>query len=198
MSTPTERPILMSAPMVRAILDGTKTQTRRVLKPDGKYRLDLVAPADGGPSRCPYGQPGDMLWLREAWRTTREVDFLPGSQLDGTYRLWYEADAPHQLGFGRYRHARFMPRWASRITLEVKDVRVQRLQDISEEDAIAEGLRRVGGPLGSTMWEYSDTTGGQFVAPRVAYSMLWDTIHGPGSWDANPWVWAVTFRKVKP
>lgn len=180
-----DRPILFSGAMVRALLAGTKTQTRRVVKPDGKYRLDLVAPADGGPSRCPYGAPGDRLWVRETWNT-----------FEGWAGYFYAAD-DHSFGIGadddpdhiaehavRWRPSIHMPRAVSRITLEITAVRVERLQDISEADAWAEGIP------GDLLHR------AQGWAPR-AYQFLWEQINGPGSWDANPWVWVVEFRRVE-
>lgn len=203
-----ERPILFSAPMVRAILDGAKTQTRRVVKlgapPRGcrPWRLqgndnirfpvfvaDADAPGDFGAAgsiKCPYGVPGDRLWVRETWY---------GDTLDGVV---YRADID-QLDEGQWRPSIFMPRWASRITLEITDVRVQRLQDISEEDARAEGCTgRDPEPAdeGGTIYAWK----GRSAAPdaRAHFAALWDSINGDGAWAANPWVWALTFKKVTP
>lgn len=134
------RGILFSAPMVRALLAGTKTQTRRVIKPDGRYRLDLVCPSDGGPARCPQGAPGDRLWVREAWRADVAHDALPPREIPPGSPVFMEASAlnwqggPHDGTPGKLRPGMFMPRWASRILLEVTEVRVERLQDISEAD----------------------------------------------------------------
>jgi len=190
----TDRPILFSGPMVRALLDGSKTQTRRLMKPDGKYRLDLVCPADGGPARCPYGQPGDRLWVRETfyafgrWETRYsakkgrdEWHFIDMTAECGN---WYFYDATSQPDAEKFRRssitpmwwkrpAIFMPRWASRITPEITGVRVERLWDISDADARAEGCE----------------------GTKLSYAKLWDAINGPGSWDANPWVWVVEFRR---
>lgn len=203
-----ERPILFSAPMVRAILTGTKSQTRRVVKPTPQtVRNHRSAVWDGDPAelmkllttagrRCPYGQPGDRLWVREAW--------MPDPPCDGTwgYTAWagsrigqiaavperfqhpafcnYRASWLHGTDGLRWTPGIHMPRWASRITLEVTEVRVERLQDISEADAQAEGV-------------YTDP-----ACPAYdAYAQLWDEINGPGSWEANPWVWAVSFKVVK-
>ncbi|HEV2540252.1 MAG TPA: hypothetical protein VGU03_11145 [Frateuria sp.] len=204
-----ELPILFSAPMVRAILDGRKTQTRRVCKDQHLpgHKPSLL--------ECPYGKPGDRLWVREAWRVPVSLDDLSGKRiaekcLQAGYRSpWcptqYEADGartsekdwrefgphPSTTAPGRYRHARFMPRWASRITLEVTGVRVERLQAISEADSIAEGLLRDregwrGAP--DLPW---------FASPLAAYRSLWESINGDGSWDANPWVRVVEFRRIE-
>jgi hypothetical protein len=177
-----ERPILFSAPMVRGILAGTKVQTRRVVKPQAMGQWGPVVP-------CPYGQPGDRLWVREAWDFIPEGD--PGTPSCAGIRYW--ADAGYELrtppsnynpmlyGKERVRPSIHMPRWASRITLEVTGVRVERLQDISEADARAEGISRADCP------DWHATTD---------YRALWESIHGPGSWAANPWVWVVEFKRV--
>lgn len=140
---------------------------------------------------CPYGQPGDRLWVREAWRVGKGYDDAPGSAFTSP-TVWYEADGNLPIDrIGRYRHARFMPRWASRITLEVVAVRVERLQDISDADAIAEGLvRDKGGWRGAPDLPW-------FASPVAAYRSLWESINGDGSWDANPWVWVVEFSRIE-
>lgn len=204
-----ERPILFSAPMVSALLDGSKTQTRRIAKfpegttaaewvvnkqavPDGIYTgwvIDTPAPLSL-PRKCPYGQPGDQLWVREAWRTYASLDGIRPREIAPGAGIQYEAlgtnlpgdKGDYLLGMGKYRPSMFMPRLASRITLEVVDVRVERLQDISEADAEAEGWT---GPIL-----------GRYTAYHW-YLELWESINGKGSWDANPWVWVIEFRRIK-
>lgn len=235
-----ERPILFCGDMVRAILAGTKKQTRLVmrlqpscapeLRIDPKWGVVAEWPGesefDGFDCHCPYGQPGDRLWVRETFRPYR----WPGQC---KVRFEYLADGavanlepPHDRGYvlspddpplnGDQNPRRWipcgkrpsihMPRWASRITLEVTDVRVQRVQEISEEDAKAEGIDR-------------DKWGVEFYAPGVvytncygdkmpgvkpyhkaaeAYRDLWNEINAKRGfgWDENPWVWAVTFRRT--
>lgn len=201
----TERPILFSAPMVRAILDGRKTQTRRVVKRELSGRVKAV----GSPRNwhlddpnavlaCPYGQPGDRLWVRETFNWSSERDLLPrephklcrerAGYLDN--RVVWAADGTRvhpEFGKAVWRPSIHMPRWASRITLEVTAVRVERLNDISEADAIAEGCAGWG-------WHdpFSGDADGQ--TPQEEYAQLWEKINGAGSWDANPWVWIVEFR----
>jgi hypothetical protein len=206
-----ERPILFSAPMVRALLAGTKTQTRRVVKPqpwascvieegmDGETPFVYSALSGHGPGydveetrkpcRCPYGQPGDRLWVRETWRVCggREYEYQQDrSQV--MYRSTHQEDG-FPLGWESYvwRPSIFMPRWASRITLEVTGVRVERLQDISEADCAKEGAP----------FSYSGFAPEDAPDWRGWYRDLWESINGPGSWDANPWVWVVEFKRLE-
>ncbi len=206
-----ERPILFSAPMVRAVLKGSKTQTRRVWKlprgcswyaGHGGEAAGMVQDDDGpawwhvSEQRCPYGQPGDRLWVREAWRALRRFDSMPPLDIEWRSMVAYEADTPtgdyRQAPHGRMGKLRppiHMPRWASRITLEITGVRVERLQNISEADARAEGAPELlsvdGGYLEHPMGCYRD-----------GFQHLWTSINGPGSWDTNPWVWVVEFRRL--
>jgi hypothetical protein len=193
--TDLERPILFSGPMVRAILDGSKTQTRRVVKPqpekrgdDGGYWIPVKAVRSMVNVRdtsgtiaeaCPYGVPGTRLWVRETWRVFggREYEYQqePGSVV-------YRANDFTEKGDG-WRPSIFMPRWASRITLEVTAVRVERLQDISHQDALKEGV-----------WP-------QFceghLGPINTFERAWNRINGKGSWDQNPFVWVIEFRRMQ-
>ena len=179
-----ERPILFSGPMVRALLAGTKTQTRRVVKKlpitlnreTNSLEVDGENIANGRFAKlvaCPYGQPGDRLWVRETFgHFERNDNFTPGCE------VFYRADG-ECLEIKPWRPSIHMPRWASRITLEITSVRVERLQDISEADAIAEGV-------------YTDPARSAYDA----YAQLWDEINGPGSWAANPWVWVLELRRI--
>lgn len=168
-----ERPILFSAPMVRALLAGTKTQTRRILKNQRAYDID----------KCPYGQPGDRLWVREAWAKTQPIQ-LPWPQTMVVYR---EGDNRTDYG-GPWKPSIHMPRAFSRITLEVTGVRVERLQDISVEDAIAEGV--------NIHPDHHSKPRESIYSAVEAYRDLWEQINGPESWDANPWVWVVSFKRI--
>ena len=203
-----ERPILFSGAMVGAILDGRKSQTRRVIK---DFKIERLSSrnefATSGPHQlslketpgyayvelesgalvglpCPYGQPGDRLWVREAWRTVAEADSLPPRNLNAAHRIWYEADAPHQPGFGKYRPPMFMPRLASRVTLEITNVRVERVKNISQSDVFAEGIKN------------ADMRPEE--SAQQAFSRLWDSINAARGygWEVNPWVWVIEFRRV--
>jgi hypothetical protein len=237
-----DRPIIFSAPMVRALLSGRKTQTRRIprlLKGCWIEDGQIWAMTPDGPDTLPLPYaPGDRLYVREAWRAERALDGQNATEiaeacLDAGYsRIWapifYEADArmvnfENGMVAGRYRHARFMPRWASRLTLTVTEVRVQRLQDISEADARAEGIIWSEPTAEDREWAkaYAEENGGSdeikgvWLAPGTrqgygatkeqrdqmqwgptaafAFSCLWNSLHGPDAWDANPWVVALTF-----
>lgn len=195
-----ERPILFSAPMVRAIMDGSKTQTRRVVKPqppehmniarhlgDGDWQFvnDVRMLADSASTwRCPYGQPGDRLWVREKWAEARPL----GSPWPATMYIYAACDNRTDYG-GPWKPSIHMPRKASRITLEVTSVRVERLQDISGPDCWAEGIAEIR--------EKGDEHGDLRGSVTQDYSALWESINGPGSWEANPWVWAIEFRRVE-
>ena len=187
-----ERPILFSAPMVRALLAGTKTQTRRIIKPQhlAFFNQDAAAMlSDWNERPLPYGQPGDRLWVRETFgHFERNQHFKPGCN------VYYRADG-NCLELEPWRPSIHMPRWASRITLEITSVRVERLQEISIEDAKAEGAW---GPDDSIVQKVADYFGTDIFSanPRKAFQMLWESINGPDSWAANPWVWAIEFRRV--
>lgn len=206
-----ERPILFSALMVRAILDGRKTVTRRIVKPQPLWVADPSVPfktADCDPRgiiRCPYGQPGDRLWVREAWQCVQEdrkgqrrclsvplpgtLVTAPNSPMAGR---WIEYLAtPSSEPPPRWRPSIHMPRWASRILLEVVSVRVERLNDISEADARAEGARSADPVTGREC--ILDPSLGSY---RLHYRDIWEQINGPGSWEANPWVWVVEFKRI--
>ncbi len=186
-----ERPILFNAPMVRALLANTKTQTRRIVKARDLEWMDVhqgLREPDNA-ERCPYGQPGDRLWVRETFgHFERNENFAPGCD------VFYRADG-ESLAVEPWRPSIHMPRWASRITLEITSVRVERLQEISIEDAKAEGAW---GPDDSIVQKVADYFGTDIFSanPRKAFQMLWESINGPDSWAANPWVWAIEFRRV--
>jgi len=173
------KPILFSGPMVRAILDERKTQTRRVVKPQTCYK-------ENPRPRCPYGHPGDLIWVRETWA---DVNSYEGPA------ICYRADGNHINGAPehRWKPSIFMPRWASRLTLKITDVRIEQVQDINREDAIAEGCDN---PLkGSELLGIS----GDYVADeRTSFAQLWNSINAKRgySWQSNPWVWVVEFKAI--
>ncbi|NMY12690.1 morphogenetic protein [Pseudomonas veronii] len=233
MSEIKERPILFSAPMVRAILEDRKTVTRRAVRagfnPDDLEgtlsanecrKLYRELPQHFGASYfCPYGQPGDRLWVRETFALLGNEDgccidwqdnLVKGDER-GAARIYRASCPPGDYGLnqipakaewkpdteameydGAWRPSIHMPRWACRILLEITDVRVERLQDITYEQAAAEGVHR--GPLRE--WCASDEGGACHKYPIPAFRDLWQSVGG--SWDANPWVWVVEFKRVTP
>lgn len=208
------RPILFSAHMVQAVLAGAKTQTRRPINPQPvAVRGEVGSLRWGGqhwhPSElarcCRYGHIGDQLYVRETWRTHTGHDGVKPSEIPAGAPIQYLADGDHGLQLaGDTRASIHMPRWASRITLEIADVRVQALQDISDDDAIAEGIEALAVPSWSTAgrrWRnYLGTAAylDGFERPTSSFATLWDSIHGAGAWDANPFVWALTLKRIPP
>lgn len=198
------RPILFSAPMVRALMAGTKTQTRRPLRDgtwldpkEGVIRMCSVGNGVTGfqSVACPYGVPGDQLWVRETWAHHVQAQSAERDE-DGPFV--YAADGPQALQArlaSKWTPGIHMFRWASRITLEITAVRVERLQDISEADALAEGVTPKWEPgcSGRLMEAFR---GFSFRPAASAYADLWESINGAGSWDANPYVWALSFKRV--
>ncbi|KDR25451.1 hypothetical protein [Caballeronia zhejiangensis] len=230
-----ERPILFSGPMVRALLEGRKTQTRRVVKlphsnPLGQWEPTTIGGLTGGRTKdgqtipeqgaiwhtrtgdclmCPYGAPGDRLWVRETFST----DFRNHYPFDD---VWYAADDDRRNEIEvrdgvkgiyspehrehvpfRWRPSIHMPRAASRITLEITSVRAERLHDISEADAANEGLHMLPASGRYVVQKGEQYFGGADRDARVVFADLWDRINGAGAWDVNPWVWAVTFTVIK-
>lgn len=204
-----ERPILFSAPMVRAILDGRKTQTRRVVKPQPPSGFPFPQDATTGgvtacwwtdrnidaddlswwpgydhqeAMKCPFGSPGDLLWVRETWALNPDENPLDAGAI---YRATDPGWDDSESGL-RWKPSIHMPRWASRITLEITSVRVERLNEITEEDAKAEGIPH-------DKWSFPQST----TPMRTGFQVLWESINGPGSWDANPWVWVVEFKRLE-
>lgn len=208
-----ERPILFAGPMVRAILSGEKTVTRRLMKPQPtpsnmgghswpcpihQTMLHVEQELQNGEgiwggladSACQHGAPGDRLWVREAWVADAQVDSIAPRELSQGEPIWYPADGHlrqtgcSMMSRGKCRPSIHMPRWASRILLEITAVRVERLQDISDEQALAEGV------------DQTNTSIPGYARQR--FQDLWESINGAGSWDANPWVWVVEFKRITP
>lgn len=199
-----EKPILFSTPMVQAILNGTKTETRRVMKPQpsvyngntvnvdswGNYTSDIED--DYKTYKCPYGQPGDVLYVRE------QFTYLKDAKEPEQITTIYKADAhkvihPDDIQLLKWKPSIHMPKAAARIWLQVEEIKVEQLQDITEESAIAEGIQVVkNGLIGES---YGDPDGGILYGnPCNAFMSLWSRINGYDSWDANPWVWVVKFK----
>lgn len=217
-----ERPILMSAPMVIATLDDRKSQTRRIVswpimsKSDGakkriflKEDIDLVntllKEKHRDPIRvpsCKYGRIGERLWVRETWEhrsygAIDDVELRYVADEHTEYRRVADIDRKYRTASFNKRVSIFMPRWASRITLEITDVRVERLQDISEDDAIAEGIEAHEIQVAPGNFTYRNYSNDEWcVSPILSYKTLWEKINGAGSWDINPFVWAISFRKI--
>jgi len=205
-----ERPILFSGSMVRATLADLKHQTRRIINPQPTNRpiyatpettiqckeahwLDADGIHPGVPMKCKQGKPGDLLWVKETFSAHGAF------AKHGTGRVNYradKADGKEPSGL-HWKPSIFMQRWASRITLEITAIRVERLQDISEEDAIAEGCFRIQ-ESGHTYFanHQPPPAHGRSAHPIDAYRILWESINGPGSWDANPYVWVIEFKKL--
>ncbi|QZN97814.1 hypothetical protein [Symbiopectobacterium purcellii] len=212
-----ERPIIFNGDMVRAILSGQKTQTRQAVanvRPDNCLTLRKPTKTKSGghthvldaPQHClcPFGKVGDRLWVREACRAKElesglDVVCYPADQAETPIKA-HPLDAGLWIDLYRYRGGKgklvpsiHMPRWASRITLEITGVRVERLNDISQEDAQAEGMELTG-------WRptYADPdSGGEVCTPYDNFAELWQSIYGAESWDANPWVWVIEFKRME-
>lgn len=198
-----DRPIIFSAPMVRALVDGRKTQTRRVLIPPAPFDPsdDITVELATG-SIAPKWQRGDRLWVREAHALLPRTAYR-GSIGTGTIdQREHPTDgytaAVFREGFDRsgrplWRPSIHMPRWASRLTLAVTEVRVERLQNISRDDAAAEGLIKLPATGRYVVEKGDQYLGAAHSDPRVIFQGLWNSINGPEAWDANPWVAAISF-----
>lgn len=182
-----------------AVLDAFNRRERERL---GRKHACTWKPGFGVSTRelkrlSPYGVPGDRLWVREAWRTVESLDAIRPVSLLESVPVRYEADKAIRGKFrepvGRYRHGRFMPRWASRTTLELVDVRFEQLHAITEEDARAEGVKF--GELQPAIVN-GEKSLAIFFNARDAFAYLWAGINGPASWKANPWVWVVGFKRI--
>lgn len=227
------KPIIFNDEMVKAILEGRKTQTRRIVRPQPEEGIQHtpfapcgVLNGKGDPLVCRFGLRGDRLWVRENYRVyygggfenvdggnrerfesfglefqagqPREIDFnffngVPTETTEATYgRIDYEQILRlSESGNDGFRPSIHMPRWASRITLEITGVRVERLQDVSAEDARAEGCEKPDLPP-----EVRGVAGDFVAGERTTFAILWNRINGPGAWAANPWVWVIEFRRV--
>ncbi|HCI6133723.1 TPA: hypothetical protein NPN75_000114 [Klebsiella variicola subsp. variicola] len=222
-----ERGMIFNADMVRAILDGRKTQTRRIMKPQPEpcprgghwwpsnvfktmlHVEDEMQNGKGGwgglvGDACPFGDVGDRIWVREAFRVhSRATDVATLVYKASERNSWTEQT--HRVPVAvcnksatpeKWTPSLHMPRWASRILLEITNVRVERLNAISEKDATAEGVQ----PAGSLLPDYPGTfltPKGDFATAKVAFQRLWESIYGEESWKANSWVWVISFKRVE-
>ncbi|MEI7341242.1 hypothetical protein WCT87_07115 [Pectobacterium brasiliense] len=235
-----ERPIIFNAEMVRAILSGQKTQTRRALRiqpkecnhthwpehPNSEWKNDdkgwSCAVCGNGVSltkrdvkgiTCPFGKVGDRLWVRETWqvihdytdeygnvderRFARSIPKQRGNYWHPVYAERFGSENRDDRGFP-WRPAIHMPRWASRITLEITDVRVERLSDISEEDCWAEGIDEIDGRFENVeIIDMAIKLGCCIEDAKPMFALLWQSIYGAESWDANPWVWVIEFKRME-
>ena len=236
-----ERPILFNGDMVRAILDGRKTQTRRKLACSSRYsdwqyacktldRDDLrgflpgadensfllqktegpIVDREWQPVSCPIGNVGEVLYIRETWAVGKCADSLkpselcPKTWLQENNGLWYFADRTSPINpispRGKTRVSIHMPKWAARIKIEITDIRLERLQDISEADAKAEGIKSHQEDA-AFFYDYmksSDLRKEWFMDPVKSFESLWNSVNSVCSWDFNPWVWVIEFERVAP
>jgi len=190
-------PILFSTPMVQAILDGRKTMSRRIVKPQleidpgentlnfkRKFWIDTIKDINQFVQFCPYGQPGDILWVREKWN-----DGCMGGYIYAGGRT--EQELKEYAYAYKWRPSIHMPKAACRIFLRITDIRVERLQDITEEDAKMEGLS----PTHTLQYKNWCIESSYFTEAKKSFQSLWANINGPDSWNSNPWVWVVSFEK---
>ncbi len=195
------RPMLYSGPMVRAILDGKKTKTRRIASlhlpwndtypmswawSDRKQLFEPVGSVSPWGVKCPYGLVGDRLWVRETWQSLAAMNQCHPSDDQYVYRAT-DPDWDIMEGW-KWRQSIFMPRAACRINLRIESINVERLQAITDEEIVCEGFRGIGEGVGEL--------DGKFSTLRGLFSGLWNKINGPGSWEANPFVWFVGFSVV--
>lgn len=211
----TERPILFSTEMVRAILEVRKTQTRRVMQkqPSLKHRFKYICKerskgwgglfewlTDGMTLhehfKCPFGTVGDILWVKETWAygfdDSRDCMVL----IDKALYIWYKASEPHGYNGIKWKPSIFMPKSASRLKLRITNIRCERLNDISEEDAIKEGILSDAPPYSKTFWNYLEKIWDGTLDAIQSFRSLWESINGIGSWEKNPWVWVIEFERI--
>jgi hypothetical protein len=210
------KPILFSTPMVQAVIAGNKTQTRRIIKPQPEEGSKFIGPETfnqcmndkygdlyPGPEvvgiysddgewgiKFPYGKIGDILWVRETWQHHGRPDIHEVKYI-------YKADKSKTVAeIIKWKPSIFMPKEACRLFLEVTDIRVERLQNISERDAISEGIE----VTGKNEYRYYNNKRPDQLSinkPIESYRSLWELINGPGSWDLNPWVWVISFKRIE-
>jgi hypothetical protein len=205
------KPILFSTPMVQAILEGRKTMTRRIIKSNHESGLFAVGrrKSDGQITKitsldwdecsgdvtndiqCRYGKVGDVLWVRETWNC---ISYLNPDNTE--YKYFYKADNGND--FSKWKPSIFMPKATCRIFLEITNVKVERLQEISDEDAKSEGVEFIPNMAYPQNWkDYSDEFAPPLISPQHSFISLWDSINGEESWEANPFVWVIEFKQIE-
>jgi len=209
-----ERPMLMCGDMVRATLEDRKTKTRRFINPQPMFYhdvkscqviegfihyIDSKGTSHVGGKMCPYGKVGDRIWVKETFQyTDASLNIEPGWVYRATDRDW------ETLEDWKWKPSIFMPRKASRITLEITDIRVERLLEINQADCLAEGIESSvinADKRDTTYRDYMQKVVDPFewyASPIDSYKSLWESINGVGSWSDNPWVWVITFKRLKP
>ena len=226
-----ERPILFSDAMALAAFNGSKTQTRRIIRPAITEQINPVWMAElecfqwaskESQRRCPYGAVGDRLWVRESYYQFGHWEPVTDAKTKGGKQKWrfvadfreirFENPAGSALRLGRHskdsesmawhkRLARFMPRSACRNVLEITGIRIERLRNITQDDSKREGIMPVcdvsGKEFGWLDYTEPDSLPFDYNKPRASFKSLWDTINGPASWDLNPWVWVIEFKRVE-
>jgi hypothetical protein len=198
-------PLLFKADMVRALLFGNKTQTRRVIKPQPAWNNitdyimgHAIMGENGKPITSPYGLAGDRIWVKETWRTLAKYNHLKPRELPDDAMINFKAgfsgieNSDFNNLANKWRSPLFLQQRFSRITLEITNVRVERLNECSEADAIAEGIDSKDG-----QWRHYLKVNKFGASPVHSYQTLWESINGVGSWDKNPWVWVIEFKVVK-
>jgi hypothetical protein len=216
------RPILFSTPMVMALLAGRKKQTRRIVKlPKWSTQdwedftaiddyVSIICESSGCEAEidCPYGQPGDVLWVRESLQIFKRPGLYEAYRYaDGEVRVWeherpeYDEGATVKIDWSKVKKTPsiHVPKKYCRLFLQIKSVRVERLQDITEADAIAEGIEQVDTDRGGApIWKNYEGKGIHiWMSPVNSYQSLWEKINGPESWEVNPWVWVVEFERIE-
>lgn len=197
-----ERPILFSTEMVQSILEGRKTMTRRILKDPLPIGVHWWQVSDGEliyrivdsktvqtHCKCPYGQPGDQLWVREKWKNDHgQVNFFAGN-----------SEVEHNVAYReltKWKPSIHLKKKDSRINLLIKSIRVERLQDISQDDARKEGVYCSESPIGPCYLDYQSNQCNAMTTPKHSFKSLWTKINGSGSWKSNPWVWVIEFERL--
>jgi hypothetical protein len=214
-----ERPILMHARSINGIMKGRKTQTRRIMKRNTPHECDGIfewypggvkagfhafngqssrfhVPSGWAADYCPYGMHGDRLWVRETWAVLPAWDDIKPRDIPPGYTVYLRAEDP-DVAVTRWRPSIYMPRWASRLTLEITNIRVERVQDISESDCFEEGIQPMPCLDCDDLIDLHRIDEEHIIDPRPQFQQLWDETNGKGEWTRNDWVWVIDFKQWK-